>query len=527
MAVVEMSLPSGSVRPGTDLDVLEASARAVARVSWADRATGSLRDDVLQLTRVSRLVDSARVAALGAFDASGVYRADVHPSASTWLAAKAKADRRRVNHQVGVARTMRSMPLVEDAFRDGSIGFEHVATLARAWAPAFADEFAEAEAELVAAAQTLDFDVFCRAVRTWRDYIDPDGAEARARKQLERREAHASRTLDGMVRVDAWLDAIGGTEFLAEIHRIEQQMFEADWAAARAEFGDGATRSHLGRSAAQRRADALVEMARRSATCENPAKPPQWVLNVMMGYATFCAEARAAAADHDPDCTCADRPPAGGDHQDHDVDPDDDLSDLEDLLDTPRTETTDRPVPSGSTPTSPDADAAVPADARGAIDASDTADAAPVEGDNDVMAPPRQPLRLPDWWRAVDPLPNAGLADTAYYDTMCELEDFTPIAPSVALSLGLAGTIRRTVFGPDSHIIDFGHAVPYLPDPGKEAVRIRDRECRDPGCSIPGRHCEIDHLIPRSRGGPTSVRNCRCECRTGNRVKGTRMPSRD
>lgn len=99
----------------------------------------------------------------------------------------------------------------------GVIGFEHAAVLARAHAPTVMTAFAEAEGELVAAAREMDFDEFCVVVDRWLDFVLPERAEKRAREQEERRAASASRTSEGMVRVDAWLDAIGGTEFLAEL----------------------------------------------------------------------------------------------------------------------------------------------------------------------------------------------------------------------------------------------------------------------------------------------------------------------
>ena len=231
-----------------------------------------------------------------------------------------EADRRRVRHQIGVARKTRTMPDTEAAFRAGLIGFEHVATLARAQTTATAPFFAEAEHELVAAAQTLDFDLFCRAVRAWMDYVDPDGAEERARKADERRRAHASRTFDGMVRIDAWLDAIGGTEFLAELRRLEKHLFDADWADARERFGDDAKVSDLARTAEQRRADTFVEMARRSATCDSPGQPPKWVLNVMMGYATFWNELAAVTGDAAHCTCCGGHQPAPDGDVDHGVD---------------------------------------------------------------------------------------------------------------------------------------------------------------------------------------------------------------
>lgn len=467
-----------------------------------------------------------------------------------------KADPKRVNHQRFVARRLRTMPLTERAFERGAIGFEHAAVLARANTPKVAVAFAEAERELVAAARELDFGEFCVVVDRWLDFVLPERAEKRARDQEERRAASASRTWEGMVRVDAWLDAIGGTEFLAELHRIEKEMFAADWAEARARVGDRATAADLRRTAVQRRADAMVEMARRSATCDTPGRPPRWLLNVMMGVRTFFAEAGAAAADHDAHdahdahdhdadsrgaCRCghaaastgagdddlapsdsADGGTAGGDggagpdtgegHAGHDLVPADagrdhpcpgsghdegELRGPHDLA----------PCSGGPRPTPP-------APAPGA------APTEPYTGPPPARPPCRRPL--PDWWGAPDPLGADFAALRA--DTLCELEDETLLAPSQALALGLAGLCRRVVFGPDGHILDFGQARDTFTGPLREAIFIRDRFCTDAGCRVPGRHGHIDHVIPRSRGGPTSERNGRCQCSGGNHLKGALPP---
>ena len=517
------------------LDVLETAAAVAAGEVWAGRPGPVLAAALRQVTSAERMVGAAKVAVLGAFDASGEFRVDRHPSTATWVAAKTKSDRRRVRHQVGVARQLWSMALTEGAFRAGLIGFEHVAVLCRACTPKVAELFVEAEGELVAAARTLDFDLFCRAVRAWRDFVDPDGAGERARAQDERREGHASRTFDGMVRLDGWLEAIGGTEFLAELRRLERFLFDADWAEARARVGENATVGDLRRTAAQRRADAFVEMARRSATCDTPGQPPKWVLNVMMGHATFCAETAAATATAGPgpgpgpeSCTCHGDPPAtqADDGDESDTHPLDDLdeatdsdigADLDDSdsgADLDDRDDDDRDDDDRDDRDDDDRDDRDDDD-RDDLGAEPGAPAGPQPGG--PASPSTGPL--PDWWKAPDPF-----AGTGYYDTMCELEDCTPIAPSQALSLGLAGTIRRVVFGPDSHILDFGEAKDYFTGPLREAIIIRDRFCKDEGCGVPGRDCHIDHVIPRSRGGPTSERNGQCKCGTANRIKGNRMP---
>lgn len=276
---------------------LRQAAADVLAVAWAGRPGPVLGEALEALAVAERMVAAAKHEVLGAFDATGQHRVEGHPSAATWLAAKTKTNPRQVTHQTTVARALREMPLTEAAFAAGRIGAEHVAVLVRARTRDVVVEFAAAEADLVAAAEAKDFDEFDREVRDWRSFVQPDRSEKRARDAEQRREGHASRTFDGLVRLDAWLDPLGGTEFLDELGRIEQELFEADWAEARARVGEHATARDLRRTAPQRRADPLVEMARRSQAHGQTAGGPRWVLNVMMGWHTFCAEAAATLAD--------------------------------------------------------------------------------------------------------------------------------------------------------------------------------------------------------------------------------------
>ncbi|MBL8775055.1 MAG: DUF222 domain-containing protein [Acidimicrobiales bacterium] len=503
MSVIELQANEAGSEPPHDpgfaaLALLREAATDVLDQPWAGRPGPVLGEALMAMVAAERMVAAAKARVLGAFDASGQHRIEGHPTAATWLGAKAKVNPRQVKHQAAQARSLREMPLTEAAFAAGRIGAEHVAVLVRARTRDVVDEFAAAEADLVESAETLDFDEFDRKVRDWRSFVQPDRSEKRARDAEQRREGHASRTFDDLVRLDAWLDPLGGTEFLDEFHRIEQEMFEADWAEARARVGERATQRDLRRTAKQRRADAFVEMARRSRAHGAPADGPRWVLNVMMGWHTLCAEAAATLADLGG-CTCQ-LPPAlarllG-------LDPDAD--------------------PGGRCPT-----------CDGTVDAGDddlpepTTDPGSARTPEPYAGPPptRRHRVLPDWWHAPDPF-APGFTHLRP-DTLCELEDYTPIAPSQALGLGIAGGLRRIVFGPDGEVLDFGTTRPYPTGALREAVIIRDRVCRDPGCAVPGRHCQIDHVIPRSRGGPTAISNLRCQCGTGNRLKGTGPPIGD
>jgi hypothetical protein len=71
------------------------------------------------------------------------------------------------------------------------------------------------------------------------------------------------------------------------LRRIEAELFDADWAEARERRGEAAGVADLGRTAAQRRADAVVEMARRAGAVPEGARRPEPLFSVLVGYETF------------------------------------------------------------------------------------------------------------------------------------------------------------------------------------------------------------------------------------------------
>lgn len=77
-----------------------------------------------------------------------------------------------------------------------------------------------------------------------------------------------------------------------------------------------------------------------------------------------------------------------------------------------------------------------------------------------------------------------------------------------ALSPG-AGLRRPTSWPPPavSLPLDIGEATVAIPAHIRRAVGIRHRFCAFPGCGQPLRVCDLHHVIPRSRGGPTALHN--------------------
>jgi hypothetical protein len=159
--------------------------------------------------------------------------------------------------------------------------------LVRACTARTAEAFARDESILVDAARGLGFAGFAKVVAYWSQHADPDGAEKAAAAQGERRRFHLSRTLDGMWAGDLLLDPLSGAAVDETLRLIEDELFTADWADARARVGDGVSVKDLARTRAQRRADALVEMAVRARTAPARGRRPAPLFTVHVGYETF------------------------------------------------------------------------------------------------------------------------------------------------------------------------------------------------------------------------------------------------
>ena len=105
---------------------------------------------------------------------------------------------------------------------------------------------------------------------------------------------------------------------------------------------------------------------------------------------------------------------------------------------------------------------------------------------------------------------------------VCRTEAGVPVSPRAALEQMLAGFVRRVVFDPAGHVLDFGRKTRYYVGGLREAVMLRDQTCVEPGCNVPARFCEIDHCRSWADLGRTSEQNGNVRCRFHNGRKGRR-----
>ena len=113
----------------------------------------------------------------------------------------------------------------------------------------------------------------------------------------------------------------------------------------------------------------------------------------------------------------------------------------------------------------------------------------------------------------------AGLPGAYSAEGVRETNAGVPISARQIVGLALEGHVRRVVFDNDGQVLDFGAKKRFFTGALREAVEVRDRVCQHPGCGLPAVWCEVDHVDPFSKGGPTSIKNAQLLCGFHNRRK--------
>jgi hypothetical protein len=367
----------------------------LADVDVPAMSDSALAEALVEVHRARAVLEVGVARLTAAFDLRRAWSVDGAKSAAAWLAHRCHTSRVAARRQVRLARRLRMMPLTAAALRGAQIDDEHVRVLCRlAGSPRseVATAFAGAEAMLVGFAVDLSFADFERAVAYWQQHADPDGVEQEAGDDEAARFLHASTTFRGGVELDGRLPAVAGAVFVAALERIESELFRADWAAAKAIHGAAVRVDLLERSPAQRRADALVEMARRATAMPAGGRKPDPLVTVLVGYETFAGR-------------------------------------------------------------------------------------------------------------------------------ICQLANGTAVAPGRVAALLTEADIERVVFGSPSRVIDVGERTRFFRGGLRRAIEVRDQRCDHSTCDMPAERCDIDHLHPHARLGPTDQANGRPKCRFHHRHK--------
>ncbi|MCC5954024.1 MAG: DUF222 domain-containing protein, partial [Acidimicrobiia bacterium] len=426
----------------------------------------------------------AHQALIGAWELSGEWCTGGARSVADEYTRRSGVTPQAARRLARLARRLRDMAATSAAWQAGDITDEAAERLARLRTGRAAELFDRDEHILVGAARTLDGESFERAARHWEscaeDELSDTNPTEREQRDHQRRSVTWTSDRHGNTEIIARLEAVGGTAVIAEIERIEQQLFETDWADARAIHGDDTTAAHLQRTASQRRADALRLMAERSAAAQpNAATAP--LISVLVDLATFTRATNLR-----------------------------------------NQRTTNTPTSNPATPTNTSA-----ADASaGASDHDTTASDAPADTSaTDTSAADTEPTSAA---AANDPTTATHRDDdqrrSEWARRIAELANGTPLTLTQLAHLLDNADIERCVIAPNSRIIDISHRTRYFTGATRRAIEIRDRHCTHPTCNEPAHRCHVDHITPWSHGGPTTQDNGRLLCGPHNRARNHQRP---
>ena len=254
-----------------EVEQLSEAIDALLATDACELSDHALHELVVGLQRQQNRLAAATADAISAWDRRMVWADNGSRSAAVRLANETPSSVGSARTHVRRARRLRSMPGTAAALAAGRLSVDHVDLLAKANTPWRSHLFAEHEHSLVHQCTTLTFHDARKLLDYWCQRVDADGSDALGERQREAAHLNVSSTIDGMVVVNGTLDPISGSIVDNELHRLERELYLTD------------RRSDVVRTATQRRAAALVEMASRSASAHANGRRPKPLITTLVG----------------------------------------------------------------------------------------------------------------------------------------------------------------------------------------------------------------------------------------------------
>jgi hypothetical protein len=202
-----------------------------------------------ELNHACEQLELERLRAIREIDRRRAFERDGHLSCAGWMVARWRVSWSEARAKVRLARSLGRMPLTRRAIEAGEVSMAGGRVLANAEHTQSA-AFPEAEATLVEAARVHSVGALRRVASFWCRQVEDDspmGGEDRLRSS---RRLHASRTFEGMVRIDGDLDPETGETVLTALNAV-------------VDAGVHGLTEDDPRLPEQRRADALGEICRQ------------------------------------------------------------------------------------------------------------------------------------------------------------------------------------------------------------------------------------------------------------------------
>ncbi|MFN0089686.1 MAG: DUF222 domain-containing protein [Acidimicrobiales bacterium] len=259
-------------------DVIEDLERAVAAcMAAAERLHARHGDCALEDTvrviglaeRGRRVLDSVLVEAVGGAERSGTARAAGWRSTTSLVEHVTTTSPGDAKRAARAGRALHALQSTAAAYRVGGLSAAQVEVMARLHANRrIRGALADAETELLGAANSLSWRAFHGMAKDWERLTDVNGSWSDTERHHANRTVSLHQDFDGSWHVRGGFGAAQGAAMAEILERFETIELHADWDHARAEHGDHASVEHLPRSAGQRRADAVWAIFNRAAASD-------------------------------------------------------------------------------------------------------------------------------------------------------------------------------------------------------------------------------------------------------------------
>ena len=239
-------------------------------------------DEITALEVEARRIAARQAELLAEIDRSGGFAADGHASAKVMVRHVGRLSSATASSRDRIARAMRDLPVLADAFRSGEIGIDQMDLIGRIHRNARVRAMLiDAQDWFFELARTTSFKTFEKTAREWERLADEDGPAPNDRMHRARR---VKLTQDDQTLV--WeMSGRFASMMGAQIHDIFEHYtaaeLAADWEKARADHGDAACELHLPRAADQRSADALWQVFQDAASADDSCVPPDFCHNIL------------------------------------------------------------------------------------------------------------------------------------------------------------------------------------------------------------------------------------------------------
>jgi hypothetical protein len=248
---------------------------------------GELAEAMIELRRVQARLAAATARLTAAFDARRVWAADGSRSAGAWLANRCRLPAGQMRAQVRLGRRLEDMAATSDAFEAGEVAEVHASRLADLSVGRTASCFNRDEPMLVDWARELSWPDFWRATEYWRQLADPDGTERDAATDHACRRVDLWEGVHGSGLLSGTLTPTARVALQTALRGIEDELWNEDLADAKERHGPDASAAQITRTSAQRRHDALLELALRACMRPRGGSRPRPLISVLVDYPTF------------------------------------------------------------------------------------------------------------------------------------------------------------------------------------------------------------------------------------------------